>query len=212
MPTETTSSAGPSRRERRVFRQRREIMDAAARLFAERGYSKSTTKDIAQAADIGESTLYGYFPSKRDVLVAILSEKAKQVDSAFSENLGLTDRNALIQLTDAVMNTVLTNVAYTRALIGEAWVNDEILQKYVVSRTTRISRYLKELIVRGVSSGAFRPIDPETGARIVMGTFIAALLPVLRGIEPPPSPQNRRALAQTVVDLLLDGALVHLPV
>ncbi|MGA2110905.1 MAG: TetR/AcrR family transcriptional regulator [Anaerolineales bacterium] len=210
MSPEPADPAGSSRRERHVLRQRKEIMDAAARLFAERGYAGSTTKDIAVAADIGESTLYGYFPSKREVLVAILSEKAQQVDSAFSETLGLSDRKALVGLADTVMNTVLTNVVYTRTLIGEAWVDDDILHNYVVSRTNRITKYLKDLISAGVSAGTFRPIDPGMGARIVVATFIGALLPVLRGIEPPPSPEGRRALAETVVSLLLDGAIVRI--
>jgi AcrR family transcriptional regulator len=191
------------------MRQRKQIMDAAALLFAEKGYSASTTKDIALAADIGESTLYGYFPSKREVLVAILAEKAQQVDAAFSETLGLSDREALIRLADTTMSTVLSNVAYSRALIGEAWVNDDVLRDYVIARTARITKYLKERIRSGVSSGRFRPIDPEMGARVVVGAFIGALLPVLRGVEPPPSPDARRALAEAIVSLLLDGALIR---
>jgi AcrR family transcriptional regulator len=209
MSPEPTDSSGSSRRERRVLRQRKQIMDAAARLFAERGYSASTTKDIALAADIGESTLYGYFPSKREVLVAILSEKAQQVDAAFSERLGLNDREALVRLADITMNTVLTNVAYSRALIGEAWVNDDVLRDYVISRAGRISQFLKEQIRAGVSSGSFRPIDPEMAARVVVGAFIGALLPALRGVEPLPASQDRRALAEAVISLLLDGALVR---
>ena len=211
MSAELRGSEGTSRRERRVQRQRKEIMDAAAHLFAERGYSATTTKDLALAADIGESTLYGYFASKREVLVAILSEKAEQVDSAFSEGLNPADRNGLIHLADKIMDIVLTNVLYTRALIGEAWVSDEILHNYVISRTNRISSYLRDLITAGVSSKMFRPIDPRLGARIVMATFVGALLPVLRGIESPPSPKRRRALAETVVSLLLDGVLVRNP-
>ena len=209
MSPQGTVRAGSSRRERRVMRQRKQIMDAAALLFAEKGYSPSTTKDIALAADIGESTLYGYFPSKREVLVAILAEKAQQVDAAFSETLGLSDREALIRLADTTMSTVLSNVAYSRALIGEAWVNDDVLRDYVIARAARITNYLKEQIRSGVSSGRFRPIDPEMGARVVVGAFIGALLPVLRGVEPPPSPEARRALAEAIVSLLLDGALIR---
>ena len=41
----------------------------------------TTTKDIAEAVDIGESTLYGYFSSKKEVLQAILSQQAEMVDA-----------------------------------------------------------------------------------------------------------------------------------
>ena len=66
-----------TRRERRIERQRKIIMDAAAELFAQKGYMATTTKDIADAVDIGESTLYGYFSSKKEVLQAILSQQAE---------------------------------------------------------------------------------------------------------------------------------------
>ncbi len=65
-------AAAETRRDRRIKRQRQEITDAAARLFASQGYGATTTRDIAQAVDMGESTLYGYFSSKQDILVAIL--------------------------------------------------------------------------------------------------------------------------------------------
>ena len=56
-------------------------MDAAAELFAQKGYQATTTRDISDALDIGESTLYGYFSSKKDVLQAILSQQAEMVDA-----------------------------------------------------------------------------------------------------------------------------------
>jgi AcrR family transcriptional regulator len=55
-------------RERKKERVRREIMDAALRLFAARGYKAARISDIAALAEIGEATLYRYFPSKEDLL------------------------------------------------------------------------------------------------------------------------------------------------
>ncbi len=209
MSLEIGRSNGASRRERRIQRQRKEIMDAAARLFAEKGYAATTTKDIALAADIGESTLYGYFPGKRDVLIAILSQQAEQVDSLFLQSVNLKDRQDFIDLADSIMEIVLSKVVYTRALIAEAWVNDEILDDYVVSRTNRIIDYLKDFILEKTAAGIFHPIDPGLAARIVVATFIGALLPVLRGMEPPPPPEERKALANAIVSLLLDGIIVR---
>jgi len=48
-----------------------------------RGTPLTTTKDIAEAALIGESTLYGYFPGKRDILEAILTHEAEGMDALF---------------------------------------------------------------------------------------------------------------------------------
>jgi AcrR family transcriptional regulator len=194
-----------TRRERRIQRQRQLIMDAAAELFAQKGYQATTTKDIAQAVDLGESTLYGYFSSKQEVLQAILSNQAEMVDSLLIHLTELEDRQSLVDLVDLLMEKILTRTVYNRVLIAEAWTDDEVLQSYVITRWQPVMQTLQDFISTKIVKGIFRPIEPEMGARMIVGSFIAAILPVLRGVEPPPTPERRHALAVMIVETISNG-------
>ncbi len=67
------------RRERNKAEKLQRIKDAARDLFARRGYDETTTADVAEAADIGMSTLFFYADDKRDLLFLIFNEWFGQV-------------------------------------------------------------------------------------------------------------------------------------
>jgi AcrR family transcriptional regulator len=63
---------------------RRRILDAALRLFAERGYSGTPVDAIVRAAGISPGLLYHYFPSKLEVLRALFAESMADVRASFA--------------------------------------------------------------------------------------------------------------------------------
>jgi AcrR family transcriptional regulator len=56
------------------------IIKAATLLFQKNGFDKTKTKAIAQACNIAEGTLFNYFPTKDDLLIAVFENMAKSVD------------------------------------------------------------------------------------------------------------------------------------
>jgi AcrR family transcriptional regulator len=59
----------PGLRERKKARTRQVIADAAARLFAERGYERVAVSDVARAAEVSEQTVYNYFQTKEHLVI-----------------------------------------------------------------------------------------------------------------------------------------------
>ena len=56
-----------TRRERQIAARREQIIQAAAGLFSSKGFHRTTTRDIAEAAEVSEGTLYNYFEDKDDL-------------------------------------------------------------------------------------------------------------------------------------------------
>ena len=209
MGEEKAPAEGETRRDRRIQRQRQDIMDAAASLFAEKGYAATTTKDIARSADIGESTLYSYFAGKREILLAILDHQASQIDDILASITTLGDVQSYIDALDRLLERLFARVDYTRALIAEAWVNTGILNEYVLGRAARMNQFLEALVNEKIRAGVLRPVDARLAAQLIIATCISAMLPVLRGIQPPPDAAGRKYLAEMIIRLILDGIAIH---
>src|SRR5919107_3420731 len=82
-----------------VVRARREqIVEAATRVFAEKGFRRATTREVARAAGVSEGTIYNYFEDKDALLLAILDRLNETERRAGDlEGGGATDLRAFLQ-------------------------------------------------------------------------------------------------------------------
>jgi TetR/AcrR family transcriptional regulator, repressor of fatR-cypB operon len=76
-----------SRREREKAAHRKEIMDAAIKVFARRGLSSATLDEVAQEAEFSKGTIYLYFTSKEDLLFNILISLSQMIVDGFRTTL-----------------------------------------------------------------------------------------------------------------------------
>lgn len=195
-----------TRRERRAAERKTQIINAAARLFAEKGFHRTTTRDIAEEADIAEGTLYNYFESKDDLLLDImdmiddLPSEADQFERVVSEDAREFLHNMMMgrrELTD-LYHPMLQSV------LSEILVNPELRQRYFDEQISPgiilISKHLQELL----DHGQFRPIDIPLTARLLVALMLG--LYVLEVLGDPLVPSQWDELSQVVASLLIDGA------
>ncbi|HWT94875.1 MAG TPA: TetR family transcriptional regulator [Solirubrobacteraceae bacterium] len=95
-------------RERKKQRTREAIIDAAMRLFAERGFDHTTIADIAAEADIAPRTFFAYFPAKEDVVFADIAERFSDFRARLLDRRepGETALDALRSWIDELITTV----------------------------------------------------------------------------------------------------------
>jgi AcrR family transcriptional regulator len=193
------------RQQRRIDRRRAEILAAAARVLSEKGYANATTREIAAAADLAEGTIYNYFANKREILLAIAQEAEAPMETAVMATEHIGDREAVVALVERALDVQETQVHFWRSLLAEAWVDDAILQQFVAIRLGRTHQRLAAFIAERVADGSLRAVDSGLTAQLIIGMFVAVIAPEVRGVRGPRTPQERRALAEAIVDLLLDG-------
>jgi AcrR family transcriptional regulator len=178
-------------------------------VLADKGYANTTTKEIAEAADIAEGTLYNYFGGKREILLAIAHEGQAPIEALLQDGHKLQERKDIVDVLERGLDVFMSQLPFTRTLLLEAWFDDVLLQDFVLDRLERVGKLVEAFIATRVADGAFRPVDPSLTMRMGVGMFMGAILPVLRGVAPLPLPEERHVLAEAVVDLLLDGVRVH---
>src|SRR5215470_10904642 len=178
---EHRSQAGPAllgRRERRKAETREKLFRTAMRLFAERGFFQTTTEDITAAADVGQGTLFNYFPSKQHILTALSEKQIETVAAAYreAEAAKASMRDVLYRLMHAIAKEPGRSQPLTRSLITAFTSSDEVRQ-LTRERMAYGRGILAEIIASGQSRGEIRKDrDPAALAmafqRSVLGTLL----------------------------------------
>jgi AcrR family transcriptional regulator len=198
-----------SRRERRHARRREEILAAAARVFAEKGYRDAKVSEITAALDIADGTLYNYFPSKRDLLMAILDQARTDAWMLQANLSALRTRGDLVSALVAAYDALVDQLPFMRTLLVEAWSDDAIMRDYLTAQMRHVRQPIEAYIHARIEAGEFRPIDAALVTQMMLGMLVAPIAPVLRGAAPPPTPERRRLYAETAIGVLLDGVCVQ---
>src|SRR5690606_27288713 len=91
LPAQAGEGAGLSGGAKRKLESRRKLMDAARRLFVERGYHDTRPQDISKAAGVGHGTFYLHFQDKLDCFLAFADEAVEELDAFLIKPAGDMD-------------------------------------------------------------------------------------------------------------------------
>jgi AcrR family transcriptional regulator len=173
-------------------RNRLRILAAASDVFAERGLDASTA-EIARRAGVGEATLFRRFPSKHDLIVAILAERIDAVIATAEECLGEPDP------WDAVERffTVLVEQQVHDQGALEAVKDECMTDPALAARRKRVMEVIGRLLRRAQQAGVVR--DDLTAPDIALLTAAASSL---SGIA---FPGLRPDLWRRYLGVILDG-------
>jgi TetR/AcrR family fatty acid metabolism transcriptional regulator len=185
--------------------KRRQLLDAAVRVFARKGFHASRVGDIAEEAGVAHGLLYHYFKSKDQVLEAVFHENWS-ILVARIESVEETDEPAADQIRHIaaiVLRTWLHLPDVVRVVIQEFGRSPELGER--IGELTLPIDALQRVIARGIEQGEFRKdIDPAFAATVVYGSIDELLTAWVLGRLPSDEEAVARA-EQTLVEVILLG-------
>lgn len=158
--------------------RRQQILRVAVRLFSQRGFRGTTTKEIARAAGISEAMVFRHFATKDELYAAILDYKA------CAEGLGdpcevvadairrKDDRAVFETLAVTALQHHERDTQFMRLLLHAALEGHQLAQMFWDTYVLRIYESLGDYIRERQRSGAFRKVEP----RVVVRAFVGMIM------------------------------------
>ena len=181
------------------------ILQAAARIFSEKGYHATSMQDIADAVDLQKASLYHHFSSKQEILVEILDQAFDLINNRLEvvRAQPLSADGKLRQAMVSYLQTIAENQSLAAVLLLELRSLDPELKARQASRREKFDGVWRELIIEGKQQGIFNNVDPSLAGRAILGVMNWTVTWYRQD-----GPRSAKDIAERFADLLLDGLLV----
>jgi TetR/AcrR family transcriptional regulator, cholesterol catabolism regulator len=179
-----------------------EIINVAAKLFKEKGYSAVTMRDIAQAMDIKAASLYNHIKSKQEILVLIIIEIAEEFTTVINEIVA-SDVSTIQKIEKVIqlhINITLRN-ADALACLNNDWMHltDDDLSYFIKMREDYEENF-RTIIKKGIQDGEIKNLNLEVIIFSTLSTLRTLYLwyGKKKNIKP-------EVLKATMIQVLLNG-------
>jgi AcrR family transcriptional regulator len=200
-----------SKRQKITEKRRMQILEAALDVFTRKGYAAATIPEISKEAGVAAGTIYLYYPSKRELFVAVVKD--------FILTTPLL--NLISQMPRGDLSTVLKNIVKNRfdliknpsfervpLIMSEVQRDPELKALWMKDFLQPLLRQIEMLVRMMGATGKYREYQPEVLVRLIGGMFMGFLL--LRMVEGKASPLNKldqEKVADDIVNYILHGIL-----
>lgn len=204
-----TSEKRRSRKTRQIADQRREILEAAEKVFSEKGFVSAKVEEIAHEAAYAVGTLYKLFDSKEELYAALLNQKSAifqaRVDGVLAD--GGSPREQVERLFRVRVDVFWEERRFFRLFFHQtmntvcdprAGFTEEVRARYEAFLPV-----VEKLFADGIEQGVFRRVSPA----LLTIAFESLLRGYLVQLSHSESPERHREEEDRMLELFLAGAL-----
>lgn len=207
------STVSPPRQRRKEARPQ-ELLDAALELFAEKGFAATRSEEVAARAGVAKGTLYLYYPSKEELLKAVIKQRLSNEIAAVAERVEQRQDSTAGILTEVLTAWWIQVVdsptsAVFKLVITEVRNFPEIAEYYVREVVEPGKQLVGRIVRRGIERGEFRAVDvPSAVLSIILPMIMLCLHKHSLGACVPTSNEvDPHVFIRQHVDLVLKGLL-----
>ena len=193
-----------------VADRRDQIIDAAMQVFAQKGFTRATNKDIAREAGITPGLIYYYFDSKEDLLKTIIETRspAQLMTTLPPQVFELPPEIFMRMLILRALSIIETDqfIQLTRMILPEVVHNTE-LEPIIFPMIRRLLEFLGTYFEAQVENGALRGVDGVLTAQIMVGSVFVFVLRRQILCDPNALEYTHEQIAEVVSETVLKGIL-----
>lgn len=157
-------------RRRAAEERRREILAAAGRVFARKGFERSTTAEIAREAGVAEGTIFRYFPTKRALLVSVVASLVMESLPALLARIETgTIEDAIKDILRNRLDLIKENAPLLKLFFAEALFREDLREKFIEEVVLRATARAEAFYRQQQEQGNLRSLNPQIAIRCLMG-------------------------------------------
>ena len=202
-----------TRKERITRKREKQILDAALAVFSEKGYGVATIPDIAGEAGLAVGSIYNYYPSKRELFIAVIKQfiinapLLELIDELPNGDIDVTFSQIMQNRLNLIDNADISRMPFLMAEIQrdlelkEMWTK-EFLQPFL-TKMEKVYQNLGE-------TGKFTISNPEITTRIIGGMIMGFLmLRIMEGENSPLYKIPKEEIIESIGQFLMFGLSGH---
>jgi AcrR family transcriptional regulator len=184
------------------------ILQAARKLFSQRGYDGTTTRDLAQAAGVAEGTIFRHFENKKTILIEVASEGwVELLTDLLTELSEMASYKAIAQVMRRRMLHLRENGELLRVCFLEAQFHPDLREKIQTEVIVKMTDVAEAFFQTAMDQGIYRKANPRVVAQVFLGMFTVAGFSE-DSIAPHNSPAAMLEMAEGMADIFLNGVLM----
>jgi len=198
-----------SRKEKLTEQRRANILKAALEVFSQKGFTAATIPEIARAAGVAAGTIYLYYPSKRELFVAVIKSfiitapLLKLINKIPQGDISAILKSIVTDRLDLIKNPTFARLP---GLMGDVQRDPELKALWLNDFLHPFLGQIAPGYGMMAMMGKFRRYDPDVVARLMGGLIIGFLmLKVIEGDTSPLAKKDQEKVIEDIVNFMLHG-------